>query len=93
MNLAITTPSEFVGDIISDLNSKRGHVDNIETRGSTQLVHCHIPLAETFGYTTTLRSMSQGRATHTLEYARYQELPEATAKDIINSRYIRQNQK
>jgi elongation factor G len=89
MNLTITTPSEFVGDIISDLNSKRGHVDNIETRGSTQLVHCYVPLAETFGYTTSLRSMSQGRATHTLEFARYQELPEATAKDIISSRHIR----
>jgi len=87
MKLDVTTPGDFVGDIINDLNAKRGHVDNIETRGSTQLVHCYIPLAETFGYTTTLRSMSQGRATHTLEFARYQELPENIARDIISSRY------
>jgi len=87
MKLDVTTPSDFIGDIISDLNSKRGHVDNIETRGSTQLVHCYIPLAEVFSYTTTLRSMSQGRATHTLEFDRYQELAENIAKDIISSRY------
>ncbi|MBT7290496.1 MAG: elongation factor G, partial [Chloroflexi bacterium] len=87
MKLDVTTPSDFVGDIINDLNSRRGHVDNIETRNSTQIVHCYIPLAETFGYTTTIRSMSQGRATHSLEFDSYQELAEHLATGIIEKSY------
>jgi len=87
MKLDVTTPSDFVGDIISDLNSRRGHVNNIETRNSTQIVHCYIPLAETFGYTTTIRSMSQGRATHSLEFDKYQQLSDSLASSIIEKNY------
>jgi len=88
MKLDISTPDEFVGDIINDLNAKRGHVTSIETRGPIQLVHCYVPLAETFGYTTTLRSISQGRASHTLEFDRYQELPPVMAQDMMDSNYL-----
>lgn len=75
MKLEVVTPEEFLGDIISDLNSRRGHVDNIETQGETYIIHCLIPLAEIFGYTTRLRSLTQGRATHSMEFSRYRELP------------------
>ncbi|MCX6012681.1 MAG: elongation factor G [Chloroflexi bacterium] len=76
MKIEIATPQEFMGDIIGDLNARRGHIDSIEARGSTQIIRCFIPLSDSFGYTTVLRSITQGRATHTLEFYRYQQLPE-----------------
>jgi len=75
MKLEIVTPEQFLGDIIGDLNAMRGHVEMIDTQGETYIVHGLVPLAETFGYTTKLRSLSQGRATHSLEFYRYRELP------------------
>jgi elongation factor G len=76
MELEIVTPSQFMGDIIGDLNSRRGHVDGIETHSDTCVVHSHIPLADTFGYATVLRSLSQGRATYSLQFHHYREIPE-----------------
>ncbi len=64
-----------MGDIIGDLNSKRAHIESIETRDEVSTIHALVPLAETFGYTTTLRSVTQGRATHAMEFHRYQEVP------------------
>ncbi len=75
MKLEVVTPEQFLGDIIGDLNSRRAHIESIETQGETSTIYALIPLAETFGYTTSLRSQSQGRATHSLEFYRYQELP------------------
>jgi elongation factor G len=75
MKLEIVTPEQFLGDIIGDLNSKRAHINSIETRGEMSTIHAFIPLAETFGYTTSLRSVTQGRATHSMEFNKYQELP------------------
>jgi len=83
MKLEVVTPAAFLGDIIGDLNSKRGHVDGIETRGDICTVRCFIPLAETFGYATILRSLSQGRATYFMEFHRYQELPTELATQIV----------
>ncbi len=75
MKLEVVTPEEFVGDIIADLNSRRGQLETVETQGDTCIIRSFIPLAESFGYTTTLRSLSQGRATNSMEFYRYQQLP------------------
>ena len=82
MKLEVVTPEKFLGDIIGDLNAKRGHIETIDTQGDTFIVHCYIPLSETFGYATRLRSLTQGRATHSMEFARYQELPGDLANKI-----------
>jgi len=83
MKLEVVTPAAFLGDIIGDLNSKRGHVDGIETRGDICTVRCFIPLSETFGYATILRSLSQGRASYFMEFHHYQELPTELATQIV----------
>ena len=75
MRLEVVTPAQFLGDVIGDLNLRRGHVDGIETRGETCVVQSLVPLGETFGYATTLRSLTQGRAVYSLEFWRYEQLP------------------
>jgi len=82
MKLEIVTPEKFLGDVIGDLSSRRGHVESIETSGEASTVICLVPLAETFGYTTALRSLTQGRATHSMEFSRYQELPAELAAEL-----------
>jgi elongation factor G len=83
MKLEVVTPEEFLGDVISDLNSKRGHIGKVDTQGEIYVVHCLIPLAEAFGYATSLRSLTQGRATHSLEFHRYEELPAELTEQIV----------
>jgi len=75
MKLEVVTPEQFLGDTISDLNSRRAHIESIEAHSEMSTIHALIPLVETFGYTTSLRSQTQGRATHSMEFYRYQELP------------------
>jgi elongation factor G len=82
MKLAVMTPQEFMGDIISDLNSKRGQIEFIETQGDLSSIRVLVPLAETFGYATNLRSLTQGRATHTMEFFRYERVPHEMAEKI-----------
>ncbi|MBI4188846.1 MAG: elongation factor G, partial [Chloroflexi bacterium] len=84
MKLEVVTPEQFMGDVIGDLNSRRVHVESIETQGEMATIYAHIPLAETFGYATSLRSMTQGRATHSIEVYRYQELPAALVAKVID---------
>jgi len=83
MELEVSTPEQFLGDIIGDLNSRRGHIEAIDTQGEIYLIHCLAPLGETFGYATSLRSLTQGRATHSMEFSRYQELPAGLTDQII----------
>ena len=83
MRLEVVTPEQFVGDIISDLNSKRGRIEAIEPHGEISIIRSFIPLAETFGYTTSLRSLTQGRATHSMEFYRHQVLPAELADQVI----------
>lgn len=83
MKLEVMTPEQFLGDIIGDLNTRRAQIENIETRSNTKVIRSFVPLAETFGYATDLRSRSQGRATYSMEFHRYQELPLALAEQII----------
>ncbi|UCC90375.1 MAG: elongation factor G [Dehalococcoidia bacterium] len=82
MKLEVVTPEQFVGDIIAALNSRRGRIEAIETQGEMRVIYSSIPLAETFGYATSLRSLTQGRATHSMEFYRYEELPPELADEI-----------
>ncbi len=75
MELEIVTPAQFMGDVIGDLNSRRGHVEGIETHGETCVVQSFVPLADMFGYATALRSLTQGRATYSLQFHQYREIP------------------
>ncbi len=83
MKLEVATPKEFLGDIIGDLNARRAKVEAIELRAWTHIIRCYLPLAETFGYATDLRSISQGRATYSMEFHRYQEVPDNLIVDLI----------
>ena len=84
MKLEVVAPEQFLGDIIGDLSAKRAHIESIETRGEISTVFARIPLAETFGYATSLRSNTQGRATYSMEFYRYQELPSELVAQIID---------
>ena len=82
MRLEVVTPEKFLGDIIGDLNSRRGRIEAIETHEQMCTIHSFIPLAETFGYATSLRSLTEGRATHSMEFYRYQVVPAELADQI-----------
>lgn len=83
MKVEAVTPGQFLGDILGDLSARRGQITGLEGRGDTQIVRAYVPLAEMFGYSTSLRSMTQGRASHTMEFYRYEEVTEALAQQII----------
>ena len=82
MKLEIRTPEQFFGDVLGDVNSRRGHVLDVESFGTLQIIRAQIPLAETFGYTTDLRSLTQGRATHTMEFDHYEVVPAHIAEKL-----------
>jgi elongation factor G len=83
MKLEIVSPEEYTGDIINDLNSRRGKIENIDFKGNLKVLDALIPLSEAFGYATAVRSMSQGRATHTLQYSHYDLVPESIMTRIL----------
>jgi len=83
MDIEVVTPEEFMGEVIGDLNSRRGQVHEMTLRGNARAIRATAPMAELFGYTTALRSMSQGRATSTMEFERYDEVPKQVAETII----------
>jgi elongation factor G len=83
MRVEVTLPEQFLGDVIGDLNSRRGHVEAMESRGSTQVIRARVPLAEMFGYATDLRSMTQGRASYSMELSHYAEVPAGLAAELI----------
>ncbi len=83
MKLEIVSPEEYTGEIISDLNSRRGKIENIDFKGALKVIDALIPLSEAFGYATAVRSMSQGRATHTLQYSHYDLVPESVMNRIL----------
>lgn len=87
MKVEVTTPEEFMGDIIGDLNSRRGRIDSMEDlMGGAKLIKAFVPLANMFGYTGDIRSMSQGRAASTMELSQYEEVPPNVAQEIIEKR-------
>lgn len=83
MEVEVVTPEVYMGDVIGDLNSRRGRIVNMEPRAGFQVVTAHVPLAEMFGYATDLRSVSQGRATYTMQFDHYDEVPKQLADDLV----------
>ena len=84
--IEVVTPEEFMGDVIGDLNRRRGRVEGMEPRGNAQVVDAYAPLSEMFGYATDLRSATQGRATYTMQFERYEEVPPNIAEKIVENR-------
>ena len=84
MSIELVIPEEYLGDVLGDFNSRRGRVESMEPRAQAQIVHGTVPLREMFGYATTLRSLSQGRATYTMSFSHYSEVPANLAREIIN---------
>jgi len=83
MSVEVVTPEDYMGDVIGDLSSRRGRVEGMEQRGNSHVVRAQVPLADMFGYATDLRSRTQGRATYTMQFHSYNEVPESIAKEII----------
>jgi elongation factor G len=83
MDVEVVTPEEYMGSIVGDLNSRRGRIISMEARGTSQVIRAHVPLGHMFGYATEMRSMTQGRATYTMQFARYEEVPNAIAEEIM----------
>jgi elongation factor G len=91
MKLEVVSPEQFLGDIIGDLNARRGRIGKVDTQGETYIINCQIPLAETFGYATSLRSLTQGRATHSLEFHSYEPVPPELKDEIVEKASGRKN--
>ena len=83
MKVEVLTPDEYMGDVIGDLNSRRGQIQGSETRGNAQVVTAMVPLANMFGYVSQLRSFSQGRASYTMQYDHYDQVPQAVADEVV----------
>jgi elongation factor G len=82
MRVEVVTPEDYMGDVIGDLNSRRGHVTGMDSRGNARIVQAMVPLANMFGYVNTLRSMSQGRAQYTMHFDHYQQVPQTVADEV-----------
>ncbi len=83
MSVECVTPDDYMGDVMGDLSSRRGRIEGMEARGNTQVIKAQVPLSEMFGYSTDLRSRTQGRATYTMQFNSYQQVPQNVADDII----------
>ncbi len=83
MKVEVVVPEEYMGDVLGDLNSRRGRVEGLEKRGSTQIIRAVVPLAEMFGYATDLRSRTQGRASYTMHFLRYEETPASISEEVV----------
>ena len=83
MAVEVVTPEDYMGDVIGNLSSRRGKVEGMEQRGNSQVVRAQVPLAEMFGYATDLRSRTQGRATYSMQFSSYQEVPDSIAQEIV----------
>ena len=82
MRVEVVTPEDYMGDVIGDLNSRRGQVTGMDTRGNARVISAMVPLANMFGYVNTLRSMSQGRAQYTMHFDHYEQVPQAVADEV-----------
>ena len=83
MKVEVVVPDEYMGDVIGDLSSRRGRISQMEPRGNSQVVTAFVPLSEMFGYATTVRSLSQGRATYSMHFERYEKIPESLAEELV----------
>jgi elongation factor G len=84
MTVEVVVPEEYMGDVIGDLNSRRGRIEGMELRGTSQIIKSMVPLAEMFGYATELRSRTQGRGSFTMHFGRYDETPAAISEEIVS---------
>jgi elongation factor G len=84
-DVEVVTPEEYMGDVIGDLNSRRGQIEQMDQRGNDRIVKAQVPLAEMFGYATTLRSRTQGRATYTMQFNSYKETPSSIAEEVVRT--------
>jgi len=82
MRVEVVTPDDYMGDVIGDLNSRRGQVTGMDSRGNARVIDAMVPLANMFGYVNQLRSMSQGRAQYTMHFDHYEQVPEAVADEV-----------
>ena len=85
MAVEVVTPEEYMGDVIGNINSRRGQIEGMEPRGNAQVIRAKVPLAEMFGYATDVRTMSQGRATYTMQFLHYAEVPNSIAEKLTES--------
>jgi elongation factor G len=85
MAVEVVTPEDYLGDVMGNLNSRRGRVEGMQPIGNGQLIKASVPLSEMFGYATDLRSMTQGRAEFTMQFDRYEEVPQSVAGELIDS--------
>jgi elongation factor G len=85
MKVEVTTPEEYMGDVIGDLNSRRGIIQSMNSDPNGSVVKANVPLSEMFGYSTDLRSLTQGRAVYSMEFAEYTQVPDKLAQEIIES--------
>ena len=83
MKLEVVTPEENTGDVVGDLNRRRGQLEGMDSRGGAQVVNAKVPLSEMFGYVTALRTITSGRATSTMEFSEYQQAPNTIAEAVI----------
>jgi elongation factor G len=83
MDVEVVVPSEYQGAVVGDLNSRRGRIVSMDSRGNAQVIRANVPLGQMFGYATDVRSMTQGRATYTMQFARYEEVPRNIAEEIM----------
>jgi len=86
MAVEVTTPEDYLGDVMGNLNSRRGRIESMNPLGNAQVIKAGVPLSEMFGYATDLRSMTQGRGDFTMQFDRYEEVPQSIASDIIDAR-------
>ena len=91
MDMEVVTPEEYVGDVMGDISSRRGRVGGMEAKSGFQIIRAEVPLATMFGYSTELRSRTQGRATFTMQFGRYQPMPESVAAEVIAAREAKKN--
>jgi elongation factor G len=82
MKVEVVTPEDYMGDCIGDLNSRRGQVQGMDSRGNARVIDAMVPLANMFGYVNTLRSMTQGRAQYTMTFDHYEQVPQAVADEV-----------
>jgi elongation factor G len=85
MAVEVTTPEDYLGDVMGNLNSRRGRIESMNPLGNAQIIKASVPLSEMFGYATDLRSMTQGRADFTMQFDRYEEVPSSIASEIIDA--------
>ena len=83
MAVEVVTPEDYMGDVIGDLNSRRGRVGQMESRGNAQVIDAQVPLSEMFGYANDLRSKTQGRATYSMQFDSYQQVPPNISEEIV----------